>query len=283
MFTEKCCSAGLIPLVILVLLQLLQGSCHARNQNFCPNYSSSCGIIKNISYPFRLKGDPESCGDKRYELICENNVTELYMNYRKYHVQAINYKNYTIRVVDVGVEYINVCSSIYNFNFSYSDSVRGPLYDLYEYFSEDYYETYLTRNIVFFNCTNPVIDDSLYVTMDTNASCNLDYSKEKGKQHGHIYATITYGLNIGDLKVGCYVKTVGLTSWGLSKSNVVITKNKKTNVVDIRRALVYGFELSWLNAQGICDNYCGNWTGPKLCSLSNNSSLKVICIRKQNY
>ncbi|KAJ7961570.1 Receptor-like protein kinase [Quillaja saponaria] len=239
MFTEKCCSAGLIPLVILVLIQLLQGSCHALNQNFCPNYSSSCGIIKNISYPFRLKGDPESCGDKRYELICENNVTELYRNSRKYHVQAINYKNYTIRVVDAGVEYINVCSSIYDFISNFDSDSDSPNY-LYEYFSEDYYETYLTRNIVFFNCTNPVIDDSLYLTMDINASCDLNYSKEKGKQNGHIYATISDGLIVGDMKVGCHVKTVALTSWGLSKNNVV----------DIHRALVYGFELSRLHAYG---------------------------------
>ncbi|CAB4269061.1 unnamed protein product [Prunus armeniaca] len=36
---------------------------------------SSCGNIHNISYPFRLNSDPEYCGDSRYTLHCDNNVT----------------------------------------------------------------------------------------------------------------------------------------------------------------------------------------------------------------
>nr|DAD29542.1 TPA_asm: hypothetical protein HUJ06_031010 [Nelumbo nucifera] len=42
---------------------------------------SSCGKITNISYPFRLKGDPRlDCGDRRYELSCEDNRTVLYLH-----------------------------------------------------------------------------------------------------------------------------------------------------------------------------------------------------------
>ncbi|CAN6562008.1 unnamed protein product [Malus baccata var. baccata] len=36
---------------------------------------SSCGIIPYISYPFRLKHDPDNCGDQRYNLSCEQNRT----------------------------------------------------------------------------------------------------------------------------------------------------------------------------------------------------------------
>ena len=67
---------------------------------------SSCGDIRNISYPFRLKGDPPSCGFPEYELICENNRTMVNLQefyggkYEKYLVTQINYHNYTIRVVD---------------------------------------------------------------------------------------------------------------------------------------------------------------------------------------
>ncbi|KHN05169.1 hypothetical protein glysoja_028067 [Glycine soja] len=68
-------------------------------------------VITNITYPFRLKGDPKGCGDNRYELACENNVTVLYLYSGKYHVQAINYNNFTIRVVDPGVQQPN-CSSL---------------------------------------------------------------------------------------------------------------------------------------------------------------------------
>ena len=68
---------------------------------------SSCGDIRNISYPFRLKSDPRRCGFPEYELICENNRTMINLQdyyggkyYEKYLVTQINYHNYTIRVVD---------------------------------------------------------------------------------------------------------------------------------------------------------------------------------------
>ncbi|KAK8473157.1 hypothetical protein PHAVU_001G069001 [Phaseolus vulgaris] len=56
---------GLI--VLLFLLFQIHG------EDACP--PSSCGKISNISYPFRLKGDPQGCGLTMYELSCENNIT----------------------------------------------------------------------------------------------------------------------------------------------------------------------------------------------------------------
>ena len=70
---------------------------------------SSCGDIRNISYPFRLEGDPPSCGYPEYELICENNRT-LTINlqagkyYGKFLVTQINYHDYTIVVLDPGLK-----------------------------------------------------------------------------------------------------------------------------------------------------------------------------------
>ena len=70
---------------------------------------SSCGDIQNISYPFRLEGDPPSCGYPEYELICENNRT-LTINLQggkyngKFLVTQINYDDYTIVVVDPGLK-----------------------------------------------------------------------------------------------------------------------------------------------------------------------------------
>ena len=71
--------------------------------------TSSCGDIRNISYPFRLEGDPPSCGYPEYELICENNRT-LTINLQggkytgKFLVTQINYHDYTIVVVDPGLK-----------------------------------------------------------------------------------------------------------------------------------------------------------------------------------
>ncbi|CAL8119275.1 unnamed protein product [Prunus armeniaca] len=58
---------------------------------------SSCSNIHNISYPFRLNSDPEYCGDSRYTLHCDNNVT-------------------------------NNCSSIPRYPLAYSNFSLGELY-----------------------------------------------------------------------------------------------------------------------------------------------------------
>ncbi|KAF5442047.1 hypothetical protein F2P56_036929 [Juglans regia] len=61
--------AGLRVLItVLVLIQLLPpASTLKNNHSHCA--PSSCGNIPNISYPFRLKGDPPNCGDQscRYD------------------------------------------------------------------------------------------------------------------------------------------------------------------------------------------------------------------------
>ena len=66
--------------LLVIFLLLVQQIC-ARNEQDngidCP--TSSCGKIANISRPFRLKGEPIHCGDSRYELGCENDVTVLYL------------------------------------------------------------------------------------------------------------------------------------------------------------------------------------------------------------
>ncbi|XP_027938528.1 LEAF RUST 10 DISEASE-RESISTANCE LOCUS RECEPTOR-LIKE PROTEIN KINASE-like 1.2 [Vigna unguiculata] len=113
------------PEVAVLLLLLVQTS-HAG----C--LPSSCGKISNITYPFRLKGDPEKCGDERYEVGCENNVTVLYLHSAKYHVEAINYNNYTVRVVDPALQLHN-CSSLPLRSLS-----RSNFSDTYTYSSDPY-------------------------------------------------------------------------------------------------------------------------------------------------
>ncbi|KAL5828133.1 hypothetical protein ACOSQ4_019930 [Xanthoceras sorbifolium] len=59
---------------LLILLFVTEIQARKLQQVVC---SSSCGDIKNISYPFRLKSDPVGCGDPDYELSCESNKTIL--------------------------------------------------------------------------------------------------------------------------------------------------------------------------------------------------------------
>ena len=91
-------------LIIVVLYVFFLSVCVLGKENddkYQISSPSSCGDIRNISYPFRLEGDPPSCGYPEYELICENNRT-LTINlqggeyYGKFLVTQINYHDYTI-------------------------------------------------------------------------------------------------------------------------------------------------------------------------------------------
>ncbi|KAL6320765.1 hypothetical protein AAG906_008765 [Vitis piasezkii] len=94
---------------LTVFHTFLLAICAANGNQTCR--PSSCGDIKKISNPFRLKGDPSGCGDPDYELVCENNRTMVNLEHGKYYVADINYDNYTIRVVDPGVEKGNCFSA----------------------------------------------------------------------------------------------------------------------------------------------------------------------------
>jgi hypothetical protein len=124
-------TAGLTALIALVLVHK---SCSSEDNQHCP--PSSCGNIHNISYPFRLKSDPQTCGDLRYNLSCENNHTVLYLFEGKYYVQVINYNNYTIRIVDSGIQKQNYYStpaySLNQYNFSFSTDSLVSAYSTYQ-------------------------------------------------------------------------------------------------------------------------------------------------------
>ena len=92
-----------VGLTVLIALVLVHPTCCASAivDRHCT--ASSSGNIHNISFPFRLKSDPENCGYRWYELSCENNRTVRYLRGGKYYVQVINYSNYTIRIVESSI------------------------------------------------------------------------------------------------------------------------------------------------------------------------------------
>ncbi|KHN05172.1 Putative receptor-like protein kinase [Glycine soja] len=223
--------------LLVFLLLLVHQICATNEQEHaCP--PSSCGKITNITYPFRLKGDPEVCGVNRYWLACENNVTVLYLYSGKYHVQAINYNNFTIRVVDPGVQQPN-CSSLPRYFLSPTNfSAIDEGYPYLALQNRDYSWEHVFQHIVFLNCRHAVIDNEKYVETDP---CIKWHSK------GYIYA-IAGDLIAKDFEVGCEVKLVAPTSWrGLDTNNSSYTQ--------MHRALLYGFELSWINFA--CGDQCG--------------------------
>ncbi|KAL4594847.1 hypothetical protein ACB092_12G048600 [Castanea dentata] len=226
MVRELPFTAGLTALTIFVLVHQTYSAQNSIHQ--CA--PSSCGNIQNISYPFRLKSDPQTCGDPRYELSCESNHTVLLLYAEKYYVQEINYSNYTIRVVDSGYS-----TDQFNFRSQLSSQQIAPSYILSNY-----------NIMVFMSCERPV-NTPFYLDTSTCID-NGDYSSNSSISHSKRYKYVTIDARVMDVKDSCRLEQMVLTSRpGNDHPNISCS--------EIHNDLVYGFELSWI--QVICDSYCG--------------------------
>ncbi|KAG8655513.1 LEAF RUST 10 DISEASE-RESISTANCE LOCUS RECEPTOR-LIKE PROTEIN KINASE-like 2.4 isoform X2 [Manihot esculenta] len=222
MVYPSLCSPMIIESLIFLFLLISQTTCNSTEINDqCA--ASSCGNIHNISYPFRLHTDPKNCGDHNYELACENNLTVLSLFGGKYYVQAINYDNFTIRLVDAGVNQYD-CSSIPRFPFTFDNLILG---------NHGYLVSDLTRMICFIKCPSPVHSPSY---LDYSACINGGSALKM-----HTYAMIIDESNwISDLMDLCSLEMISLIPHELGLEN-------KNNIscVEIHRRLAFGFQLYW--------------------------------------
>ncbi|KAL1553114.1 LEAF RUST 10 DISEASE-RESISTANCE LOCUS RECEPTOR-LIKE PROTEIN KINASE-like 2.5 [Salvia divinorum] len=210
-------------LLMILSLHNLLDSCDAK----CT--PSSCGIIPNISSPFRLNSDPNKCGDRRYELACENNVTYFSLSSHKYYVKEINYghngyeDNSTIRLVDASINKDDICSfptySIYADSFTFDKS--NPLSNLLPINS---------LPINFISCPNPLTNSSLFTDITTHCVSN-------SSQHRYAYIKVGH-MNASEVPYTCGVDVIVITSWYNFKdlNNVSLS--------EIHESLLYGFELT---------------------------------------
>ncbi|KAB2627315.1 receptor-like protein kinase [Pyrus ussuriensis x Pyrus communis] len=240
---------------------------------------SSCGIIPNISYPFRLKHDPHNCGDQRYNLSCENNRTVLYLYSGKYYVQSINYDNYTIRIVDVNLREGDCSSmphhSLAGYNLD-NQIAGGHPYSICQIAGKTRWNPYLfdqtdcvelSKPIIFMTCETQV-NSPLYV--DTSPCTSLMSSLS-----GYVFVKIGH-LNASDMRDLCRIDLTVATSWpGANDMNI--------SYVDIHKELVYGFELSWLQGKrrfysrrSTC--YIDYDTGKAACSFNGITVLGIPCV-----
>ncbi|XP_045815196.1 LEAF RUST 10 DISEASE-RESISTANCE LOCUS RECEPTOR-LIKE PROTEIN KINASE-like 2.4 isoform X2 [Trifolium pratense] len=245
-------------MIMFLFFFLLPHKTYPKSQ---PCVSSSCGKISNITYPFRLKHDPDHCGNHKYELDCVNNVTVLKLFDGEYFVESINYNNYTIRIVDHNIQPKN-CSPLprfflYRRNFTYYKTY--PYTEYFDYKNNSYQYTLnvsdtmpsyyiidLSMPVIYMKCTSPPskVVDRYYA--DT-ASCVDQYTY-----------VIVGDPPFGILEPQCRVKLVTLTSlWGGNLS-----------YIDIHKGLSYGFEISWMQVSCHCDEcYLNNTIGELQCGI----------------
>ncbi|KAM1053139.1 hypothetical protein FF1_000652 [Malus domestica] len=216
------------PFVLAFLvLCFCSETCNAKDDSKS-SCTSSCGLIHNITYPFRLNDDPKRCGDRRYTLSCENNnITVLDLPYSSgtYHVQAINYKNHTIRLLDPGLDNNN-CSSL--------PRNLPPYYSASPYSSA----SRLSTSVYYLRCRNQV-NSSLYV--DT-ATClnNSATSLIQPKSYSYVVVDGAGELYMDDLNEGCGVEGMTLIQLGYSNGSYT---NDSYSYEFIHSAVMNGFEL----------------------------------------
>ncbi|MED6137123.1 hypothetical protein PIB30_062055 [Stylosanthes scabra] len=278
--------------ICIVLVLHLHQSLAAGQRQRC--VSSSCGKISNISHPFRLKDDPSNCGNSKYELECVNDVALLRLTEEaEYKVEAINYNNYTIRLVDPNIEDDN-CSSLpryFLYRFNFTDAPDSQYVSSQHWYGVD--DTYratqlqvptseqampLFQHIIYVNCITTVRD------MDNNASSSSScLDPNTYVVAGDLAATG------GIWKPGCWINKIAATSglfrfqkqhpyygWRFRYETEEDVYDP-TTYSDVHSALAYGFELSWLHA--IChEHQCG----PGACYF-NHSTQNVLCYSLCSY
>ncbi|CAA3012769.1 LEAF RUST 10 DISEASE-RESISTANCE LOCUS RECEPTOR-LIKE PROTEIN KINASE-like [Olea europaea subsp. europaea] len=164
-----------ISMVFLILLHCAtycEADCHP----------TSCGSITNISYPFRLRGDPENenCSNSSYELACVNNRAILYLSFGTFFVQSISYNDYSIRLLDPGMEK-NSCDSFpknrvpLNYDYDYRFTPYYYDYRFTPYSLEPYDVAKLNTMIAYIHCEAPA-ESPFYV--DT-CICSKNISLQK--------------------------------------------------------------------------------------------------------
>ncbi|KAL1550690.1 LEAF RUST 10 DISEASE-RESISTANCE LOCUS RECEPTOR-LIKE PROTEIN KINASE-like 2.5 [Salvia divinorum] len=234
-------------LAILILLLCFTERCRARNSSLC--ITSSCGNI-NISYPFRLRSDPlrsdpANCGhpDSIFALECQKNRLTLHTNSRRYHVEAITYSNFSIRISDPGLDRKNISSCPI---YSYVDNDIYSSY-VYTYYPSSIYITYI-------NCLSPVANP-LYVENPFCANTSAFSNASR------IYSYVTAeNILVPNLEMSCTFDTVTQATllWPS-------TDHHNYSYAQIHDLLAYGFELSWFRVLCIeCDESNGD------CSLEDN-------------
>ena len=183
--------------------------------------ASSCGNIRNISHPFRLKGAPGEygCGDCCLELACENNRTTLLADSGKYYVEEIDYVNQTIRLIDTSLDR-TTCPIPRPFD------IIKRCFEFYD----DYYIDGSSHFMYFMNCPLPAVNLPLYDYVDVTRCVGNSSSAQT-----YFYAIFGH-LNVSDIPVSCTIE-----AWVETR----FPNATGVSVSDIHQELLQGFELEY--------------------------------------
>ncbi|KAL1532013.1 LEAF RUST 10 DISEASE-RESISTANCE LOCUS RECEPTOR-LIKE PROTEIN KINASE-like 2.1 isoform X2 [Salvia divinorum] len=209
---------------LIIFLTTLNLSFHfflsAADANYSP---SACGAIRNISYPFCLKGGPSPFCHPKFELTCESNATFLYLNSIKYYVKDINYQNETIRLLDASMKNDTICSFPITSSFAYNFTPPSSL----PYYSPPVDES----SVSLISCPDPLNDSTLFTDVTQDCDSNLSHHRFRYVHVGRIMAS--------EVPHTCGLDLIEKTTW----PGFVDLKNVSHS--EIHQSLLYGFDLCY--------------------------------------
>ncbi|KAB2043821.1 hypothetical protein ES319_D01G045700v1 [Gossypium barbadense] len=145
-----------LPLLCLLALALssFPHASTARSIN-TPCGFTLCGNL-SIRYPFRLTTEPQSCGLKRFELLCDNNRAIFPMDRGNFYVQHIFNDNQTIHIVDVNVDKDDCSIPLSSLPFGSPTSRKFPQIGAtsYTYLDTEFeFDTFTYEEMFVMNCS----------------------------------------------------------------------------------------------------------------------------------
>jgi len=265
---------GAYPALLFLVILAGQQSCSA-SKNSTVDCAPSCGNIHNISYPFRLSTDPNSCGNKKYELTCENNRPALYWNKGvKYYVKAIDYGNLTIRLVDADVQKDD-CFSLPRHSLILDPDSDNRDYLPYNLHVFDYNLIVLhTSTFFFMRCPNPIRSPSHYIVDASSCkngrtllnSTSKISSPSSHNMEGNYSYVLTNSYYLGVIPDLCHVNFMYPVHFTLDQ---LINRTNISSYKDVHDSILYGFYLSWSGA-------CCDFLKENPCKL-NKTSISRFC------
>ena len=204
---------------------------------------SSCGDIRNISYPFRLEGDPPSCGSPEYELICENNRTlTIHLQggkyYGKFLVTQINYDDYTIVVVDPGLKKGKcwISSPLHSIAAYYSTHQEYEFpYTLSSFWGADY--RYI---IVLMKCEESVSHDDYIPIIPCNTTTTTTTTTTSSSPT-YVYAVVGDYVLVGDIPNSCT-----MSRYMVIQPLKELPKPSNLSMSDLQDLLIPGLRFSFM-------------------------------------
>ncbi|XP_047052792.1 serine/threonine-protein kinase-like protein CR4 isoform X1 [Lolium rigidum] len=105
-----CCSITLRAFIFLFVLAAMVA--YVQGGGGCPRFS--CGHLKNISSPFRRRGDPPGCGSQYYELMCRDSKATIRIGSAVYYVVDINYTGLFFSAIESNLDTSSNCPLPYS-------------------------------------------------------------------------------------------------------------------------------------------------------------------------